>query len=130
MEQRNEALRAKGGIGAGRFVAGDQEQNTLLGAAAVRAATAVFAARFIVKQWLYLTDATGWLAFAKIAMGTLLTALALLVVVWAFRYSTKTPHQTGRTSTMMPPNTTDSAQPTAIDIKCHRGCYPVRQRAC
>ncbi|WP_281399479.1 DUF3159 domain-containing protein [Saccharopolyspora phatthalungensis] len=36
-----------------------------------------------------LADATGWLAFAKIAMGTPLTALALLVVVWAFRRSTK-----------------------------------------
>ncbi|MEV6229954.1 DUF3159 domain-containing protein [Saccharopolyspora shandongensis] len=56
---------------------------------ATLAATTVFAARFGVKQWLYLTDATGWLAFAKIAMGTPLMALALLVVVWAFRHSTK-----------------------------------------
>lgn len=56
---------------------------------ATLAATAVFAARFAVKQWLYLADATGWLAFAKVAMGTPLTALALLVAVWAFRRSTK-----------------------------------------
>jgi hypothetical protein len=56
---------------------------------ATLAATAVFAARFVVKQSLYLADATGWLAVAKIAMGTPLTALALLVVVWAFRRSTK-----------------------------------------
>ena len=53
------------------------------------AVTAVFAARFVVKQWLYLADSTAWLAFAKIAMGTPLTVLALLVVVWAFRRSTK-----------------------------------------
>lgn len=55
---------------------------------ATLAVTAVFAARFVVKEWLYLADAAGWLAFAKIAMGTPLTALALLVVVWAFRRST------------------------------------------
>ncbi|MDI2028868.1 DUF3159 domain-containing protein [Saccharopolyspora sp. TS4A08] len=53
------------------------------------AVLAVFAARFVVKEWLYLEDATGWLAFAKIAMGTPLTALAALVVLWAFRHTTK-----------------------------------------
>lgn len=56
---------------------------------ATLAATAVFAARFVVKEWLYLADSTGWLAFAKISMGTPLTALVLLVVIWAFRRSTK-----------------------------------------
>ncbi|TDD85541.1 DUF3159 domain-containing protein [Saccharopolyspora karakumensis] len=49
----------------------------------------VFAGRFVVKEWLYLTDSTGWLAFAKIAMGTPLTALAALVVLWSFRRTTK-----------------------------------------
>ena len=49
----------------------------------------VFAGRFVVKEWLYLADSTGWLAFAKIAMGTPLTALAALVVLWAFRRTTK-----------------------------------------
>ncbi|SFS41994.1 DUF3159 domain-containing protein [Saccharopolyspora flava] len=53
------------------------------------AVTAVFAARFVVKEYLYLADSTGWLAFAKIAMGTPLTALAALVVLWAFRHTTK-----------------------------------------
>lgn len=53
------------------------------------AVLAVFAARFVVKEWLYLEDATGWLAFAKIAMGTPLTALAALVVLWSFRRTTK-----------------------------------------
>lgn len=56
---------------------------------ATLAVTVMFAARFVVKQWLYASDATGWLAFAKIAMGTPLTVLAALVVVWAFRRSSK-----------------------------------------
>ena len=48
---------------------------------ATLAVTAVFASRFVEQRWLYDTDATGWLAFAKISMGTPLTALALLVVI-------------------------------------------------
>lgn len=48
----------------------------------------LFSARYIVQDWLYDTDATGWLAFARIAMGTPLLALAVLVTVWAFRRST------------------------------------------
>jgi hypothetical protein len=46
---------------------------------------AVFAARFIVQRWLYDADQTGWLAFARLAMGYPLTALALLVTIWAVR---------------------------------------------
>jgi hypothetical protein len=49
----------------------------------------VFGARFVVQRWLYDSDYTGWLAFAKIAMGYPLYALALLVVVWAVRRSDK-----------------------------------------
>jgi hypothetical protein len=45
----------------------------------------VFGARFIVQRWLYDEDQTGWLAFARLAMGFPLTALALLVTVWAVR---------------------------------------------
>ncbi|GGG03463.1 membrane protein [Rhodococcoides trifolii] len=48
----------------------------------------LFGARYVVQDWLYDTDATGWLAFARIAMGTPLLALAILVTVWAFRRST------------------------------------------
>jgi len=48
-------------------------------------AAAVFGARFVVKEWLYLADSTTWLAVAKLALGTPLTILAGLVVVWAFR---------------------------------------------
>ncbi|WP_410876243.1 DUF3159 domain-containing protein [Nocardia sp. A7] len=49
----------------------------------------LFATRYVVQDWLYDTEAAGWLATAKIVMGTPLLALALLVVVWAFRRSTK-----------------------------------------
>ena len=54
---------------------------------ATLALVAVFAARFVVQNWLYGQDATGWLAFARVAMGYPLTALALVVVVWAVRRS-------------------------------------------
>ncbi|MDR7303167.1 DUF3159 domain-containing protein [Haloactinomyces albus] len=47
--------------------------------------TVVFAAKFIVQQWLYVADETAWLAFARIAMGYPLTGLALIVTVWAIR---------------------------------------------
>ncbi|MBB4904932.1 DUF3159 domain-containing protein [Actinophytocola algeriensis] len=43
----------------------------------------VFAARFIVQRWLYDEDQTGWLAFARLAMGYPLTAIALVITVWA-----------------------------------------------
>jgi hypothetical protein len=49
---------------------------------------AVFAARFIVQKWLYDEDLTGWLAFAKLAMGYPLFAIALAVTVWAVRRAT------------------------------------------
>lgn len=54
---------------------------------ATLALVAVFASRFVVQNWLYGEDSTGWLAFARIAMGYPLTAIALVVVVWAIRRS-------------------------------------------
>lgn len=54
---------------------------------ATLAAAIVFGGRFVVKQWLYVHDFTGWLAFAKVAMGTPLTIVAVLVAAWAFRRS-------------------------------------------
>lgn len=47
--------------------------------------TTVFATRFIVQQWLYDGGFTGWLAFARIAMGYPLLGVALVVVYWAVR---------------------------------------------
>ncbi|MGV0814483.1 DUF3159 domain-containing protein [Mycolicibacterium boenickei] len=46
---------------------------------------AVCAARFVVQQWLYDGGFTGWLAFARIAMGYPLLGVALLVTYWAVR---------------------------------------------
>ncbi len=45
----------------------------------------VFGARYVVQSQLYDTDHTGWLAVARIGMGWPLTALVLLVTVWAVR---------------------------------------------
>ncbi|WP_436838504.1 DUF3159 domain-containing protein [Nocardia nova] len=45
----------------------------------------LFVARFLVQNHFYDTDATGWLAAARIGMGWPLTAVALLVTVWAVR---------------------------------------------
>ncbi|TNC27660.1 DUF3159 domain-containing protein [Amycolatopsis alkalitolerans] len=56
---------------------------------ATLALAVVFGARFVVQRWLYDSDHTGWLAFAKIAMGYPLYALAFLVVIWAVRRSDK-----------------------------------------
>lgn len=56
---------------------------------ATLAAAVVFGARFVIQQWLYLADATGGLGLARVVMGTPLTVLAALVVVWAFRRSSK-----------------------------------------
>ncbi len=45
----------------------------------------VFGARYLVQNHFYDTGSTGWLAAARIAMGWPLTAVALLVTVWAVR---------------------------------------------
>lgn len=55
---------------------------------ATLAAALVFGARFVIQQWLYLAESTGGLGVARVVMGTPLTVLAALVVVWAFRRST------------------------------------------
>ncbi|MEV0697576.1 DUF3159 domain-containing protein [Saccharopolyspora sp. NPDC050389] len=55
--------------------------------------TVVFAAKYVVQQWLYDSDQTGWLAFARIAMGYPLTGLALVVTVWAIRRAAKVAEQ-------------------------------------
>ncbi|MEV6594007.1 DUF3159 domain-containing protein [Streptomyces acidicola] len=49
----------------------------------------IFAARFVVQQYLYEADEVGSLGFAKIAMGYPLLAVGLLVVAWAARASDK-----------------------------------------
>lgn len=54
---------------------------------ATGAAALVFAARFVIQQWLYLEQNTGGLGIAHLVLGTPLTILAVVVVVWAFRLS-------------------------------------------
>ncbi|MEW2506842.1 DUF3159 domain-containing protein [Amycolatopsis sp. CA-161197] len=56
---------------------------------ATATATLVFASRFLVQQYLYDQDRTGWLAFAKIAMGNPLTGLAFGAAAWAIHYASK-----------------------------------------
>lgn len=56
---------------------------------ATLAAAAVSGARFGVQQWLYVSDETGWLGVARVAMGWPLTVLAVLVAVWAWRRSSR-----------------------------------------
>ncbi|OMC34566.1 hypothetical protein A5740_09775 [Mycobacterium sp. GA-1841] len=52
----------------------------------------VFASRFLVQQYLYDSDETGWLGFARIAMGWPLTAVAALVTYLAIRSAQRAVH--------------------------------------
>jgi hypothetical protein len=58
----------------------------------------VFGARFVVQRWLYEEDLTGWLAFARIAMGYPLFAVALAVTVWAVRRAAVRQNETEQTA--------------------------------
>ncbi|ACU35470.1 DUF3159 domain-containing protein [Actinosynnema mirum] len=49
----------------------------------------VFLSRFAVQRWLYDEASVGWLAFARIAMGYPLMAIAVATTVWAVRRSDK-----------------------------------------
>lgn len=52
----------------------------------------VFASRFVVQEHLYESDETGWLGFARIAMGWPLTAVAALVTYLAIRAAQRALH--------------------------------------
>ncbi|KWX22837.1 DUF3159 domain-containing protein [Mycolicibacterium wolinskyi] len=52
----------------------------------------VFASRFLVQEYLYDADETGWLGFARIAMGWPLTAVAALVTYLAIRTAQRALH--------------------------------------
>jgi hypothetical protein len=53
---------------------------------------AVFLSRFIVQHHLYDADQTGWLGFARIAMGWPLTAVAAVVTYFAIRSAQRALH--------------------------------------
>ncbi|MFC9086847.1 DUF3159 domain-containing protein [Nocardiopsis dassonvillei] len=57
--------------------------------AATFAVLAMCVLRFVVQGWFYLADSTAGLAIADTLMGFPLTALVAVVVIWAFRRSTK-----------------------------------------
>ena len=50
---------------------------------------AVFTSRFVVQKWLYDGEWTTLLGVARIAMGYPLTAVAILITVWAVRRATR-----------------------------------------
>lgn len=52
----------------------------------------VFGSRFLVQQYLYDSDQTGWLGFARIAMGWPLTAVAALVTYLAIKAAQRAVH--------------------------------------
>jgi hypothetical protein len=54
---------------------------------ATLAAATVLGSRFAVQQWLYLADRISALGLARVAMGMPLSAVVVLIVVWAFRRS-------------------------------------------
>jgi hypothetical protein len=58
---------------------------------------AVFLSRFVVQHHLYDADQTGWLGFARIAMGWPLTALAALVTYFAIRSAQRALHARAET---------------------------------
>lgn len=67
-----------------------EERGVLLGHdLATFAVMVILAGRFAVRQWLYLADSTTWLAVADTVTGFPLTAVGAVVIVWAFRRSTK-----------------------------------------
>jgi Protein of unknown function (DUF3159) len=62
----------------------------------------VFGSRYLVQEHLYDTDQTGWLGFARIAMGWPLTAVAALVTYLAIRAAQRALHAHHAASTSEP----------------------------
>ncbi|WP_330179554.1 DUF3159 domain-containing protein [Nocardia sp. NBC_01503] len=71
----------------------------------------VFGARYLVQNHLYDSNSTGLLAVARLAMGWPLTAVALVVTVWAVRKAGHLPVSTAKTAkTAAPAESADSAR--------------------
>ncbi|MEV1295961.1 DUF3159 domain-containing protein [Pseudonocardia sp. NPDC049635] len=56
---------------------------------ATMGAALVLGSRFVVQQWLYITESTTGLGIARVLMGTPLSVVSVILIVWAFRRSTK-----------------------------------------
>ncbi|NKZ10856.1 DUF3159 domain-containing protein [Mycolicibacterium septicum DSM 44393] len=79
---------------------------------ATLAFVALFSARFVVQQWLYDGGFSGWLAFARIAMGYPLLGVVSVIVYWAIRRANR---QVGSGIARHSPETgaSDSPEPAA-----------------
>jgi hypothetical protein len=62
----------------------------------------VFLSRFIVQRYLYNIDQTGWLGFARIAMGWPLTVLAALCMYFPIRVAQHAVHEAERDEVVEP----------------------------
>lgn len=82
---------------------------------ATLAFVALFAARFVVQQWLYDGGHTGWLAVARICMGYPLLGAALLVVFWAVRRANRRSTAVVQEHESAPPTT---LAPAALRSEC------------
>ncbi|WP_193043957.1 DUF3159 domain-containing protein [Mycolicibacterium baixiangningiae] len=69
---------------------------------------AVFLSRFVVQQHLYDADQTGWLGFARIAMGWPLTAVAAVVTYFAIRSVQRALQGAQAAAPTQQPTTTDT----------------------
>ena len=69
----------------------------------------VFTSRFVVQHHLYDADQTGWLGFARIAMGWPLTAVAALVTYLAIRSAQRAMHAKNDDTPADPETETDRA---------------------
>ncbi|MBV9512995.1 MAG: DUF3159 domain-containing protein [Mycobacteriaceae bacterium] len=56
----------------------------------------VFLSRFVVQRYLYNIDSTGWLGFARIAMGWPLTVCAALLMYFPIRVAQRAVHEADR----------------------------------
>nr|WP_245856920.1 DUF3159 domain-containing protein [Actinoalloteichus hoggarensis] len=77
--------------------------------------TVFFIARYLVQNQLYDADETGWLGVARIAMGTPLTAIAVLVTIWAVRRSGRVLEAAAAQQTTVTQQATDHRTPAATD---------------
>ena len=70
----------------------------------------VFLSRFVVQRYLYNIDSTGWLGFARIAMGWPLTVVAALLMYFPIRVAQRAVHAAERDHEEIEPDPVPSAE--------------------